>query len=137
MTTPLPSLPLVEALLGVVTTAAASRYGVYLAGAPRDTDPPYAVMYPDTGQKSAFDRTLTNDGPNELRYQVTSVGAGPEQAAWVADSVALALLTNVPTVTGRRVWKTIADGVQPMRRDDESTGLFFVTAQYLTKSDPA
>ncbi len=138
MTTPLDSLPLAKALLAQVTTAAGSTFDVYLAGAPHDRDPtkPYTVCYPDTGIKSGFHRTLANDAPDELRHQWTCVGVGPEQAVWVADKVSTALLSTVVTLTGRRVWKTVEEDVQQVRRDDQSTGLYFTTAQYLTRSDP-
>jgi hypothetical protein len=135
--TALESVPLVQALIAMIDAAGVT---VYWGGAPRGVDPPgkYAVIYPDTGMKSAQHRTLANNGPDELRYQITSVGVGPEQASWVADRVAAALLDGTPpTVSGRRVWKTVEVGVQPVRRDDASTGLFYATAQYLTRSDAA
>ena len=132
----LPSKPLVEALLAMVRGAVPAACPIYWAQAAASPGQTYAVFYPDTGTKSGFHRSLTNDGPDELRYQVTAVGKTPEQAAWVADRVAEALLSAVPTVAGRRVWPVIEEGSQPVRRDDESTGLFFATAQYLTRSDP-
>ncbi|MEV4246965.1 hypothetical protein AB0J63_26575 [Streptosporangium canum] len=131
----LPSKPLVEALLAMVQGAVPVTCPIYWAQAAASPGQTYAVFYPDTGTLSAFHRDLLNRGPDELRYQVTSVGQSPEQAAWVADRVAEALLSAVPTVAGRRVWPAIEEGSQPVRRDDESTGLFFATAQYLTRSD--
>jgi hypothetical protein len=136
VTTPLPSGPLVTALLEMVRAAVPSNCKIYLARAVQGAVPPYAVFYPDTGSKSPFERNVLNDAPRDLRYQVTSVGATPEQAAWVADKVAAALWSGVPTVTGRRVWPVIEEGSQPVRPDDESTGVFLATAQYLTRSDP-
>lgn len=137
MSTPLEALPLAQGLLTAVRTQAGAQFAVYFGGAPHDVSGKYAVFYPDTGVKSPFLRTLNNDGPDELRHQWTSVGVGPEQALWVADKVSIALLTTVPAVDGRRVWRTVEEDAQPLRRDDESTGLFYVTAQYLTRSDPA
>lgn len=137
MTTPLPSSPLVDALLAMVRAAVTVTCPIYLARAPQGAAPPYAVMYPDTGRKSALERNVLNEAPRDLRYQVTSVGATPEQAAWVADKVAAALWSGVPTVTGRRVWPVIDEGSQPVRPDDTSTGIFLATAQYLSRSDPA
>ncbi len=133
----LDALPLAQGVIAQVTSSAGSGFRVFFAGAPHETDPPYAVCYPDVGIKSGFHRTLTNDGPDEMRHQWTSVGAGPEQAMWVADRVSRALLAAVPSVEGRRVWKTVEESVQTVRRDDTSTGLYYVTAQYLTRSDPA
>lgn len=136
MTTPLASKPLIEALLAMMRASVGGSCPIYWAQAATNTAPPYAVVYPDSGMKSAFHRGLLNDGPDELRYQVTSVGKSPDQAQWVADKTAYALLTAVPAVAGRRVWPATEEGSQPVRRDDESTGLFFATAQYLTRSDP-
>lgn len=136
MNAPLESRPLVKALLAMLNTALGTACPVYWAEAPDSRPAKYAVMYPDTGMKSAFHRTLANNGPDELRYQITSVGADPEQAMWVADKVAHALLTAVPALTGRRVWPAIEEDSQPLRRDDASTGLFYATAQYLSRSDP-
>ncbi|GIH70342.1 hypothetical protein [Sphaerimonospora thailandensis] len=136
MTEPLESLPLVQALLKMLQAALSPGCPVYLAGAPRDAPEKYAVLYPDTGAESQVDRTLADTGPNDLRYQITSVGVGPEQALWVADRTNGTLLTTAPVVAGRRVRKAIREGSQPMRRDDDSTGLYYATAQYLTRSDP-
>ncbi|GAA3416216.1 hypothetical protein GCM10018952_44520 [Streptosporangium vulgare] len=134
--TPLPSRPLVGALLTFVQAGIPAACDIYWAEADAGATPPFAVFYPDSGMKSSFHRTLVNEGPNELRYQVTSVGATPDQAAWMADKVAAVLLGATPTVAGRRVWPAVEEGSQPVRRDDESTGLFIATAQYLTRSDP-
>lgn len=133
----LPALPLIQALMALAEDG--TDFPHYLAGAPRDTTAAkYAVWYPDTGIKSGFHRNLANDGPDELRFQITSVGTGPEQAIWVADHSSAALLNSVPpTVSGRRVWKTVEEGSQPVRRDDTSTGLWFATSQYLSRSDAA
>lgn len=136
MNPPLESRPLVKALLTMLNTGLGATCSVYWAEAPDGRLTKYAVMYPDTGMKSALHRTLANNGPDELRYQITSVGADPEQAMWVADKVAHVLLTAVPVVAGRRVWPAIEESSQPIRRDDTSTGLFYATAQYLSRSDP-
>ncbi|KAB8186865.1 DUF3168 domain-containing protein [Nonomuraea phyllanthi] len=134
--TPLPSRPLVDALLASWRAAVPDTLKIHDAQASPDAEPPYAVAYFDTGMKSGFHRDLTNDGPNELRYQITSVGATRDQAAWVADKMAAAVLGTVATVSGRRVWPAIEEGSQPVRREDDGTALFFATAQYLTRSDP-
>lgn len=131
--TTLDSLPLVQALMAMVD--AGTDFPHYLAGAPRDEVGRFAVWYPDTGIQSAVHRNLVNDGPDELRFQVTSVGVGPEQAMWVADRVSSLLLAGTPTVAGRRVWRTVEESSQPVRRDDDTTGLWFCTSQYLTRSD--
>lgn len=134
MTAPLPSSPLVEALIAMVQ-AAIPTCGVHWAGVPDGTRPPYAVFYPDTGMDSTADRALSDDVPTDLRYQVTSVGESVEQAVWVADKVDHALLTGIPTVDGRRVRPTRKEGSQPVQRDDEFTDLWFATNQYVTRSE--
>ncbi|MFF4417092.1 hypothetical protein ACFYY8_31615 [Streptosporangium sp. NPDC001559] len=135
MTTPLASKPLVEAIVVLLQAGVPSGCAVYWAGAPQGAAVPYAVIYPDSGTKSGFHRNLLNDGPDELRYQVTSVGASPGQAQLIADKVALTLLTTIPDVPGRRVWPTIEEGSQVVRREDESDALWIATAQYLSRSD--
>jgi hypothetical protein len=132
--TPLESSPLVVAIIAQLETAIGDG-NVHWAGAPRDEAPPFAVIWPDAGMESPFHRSLTNQAPNELRFQITSVGAGPEQAQWVADRTAEALLSTVLVVSGRRCWPTVREGSQPVRRDDDSTDLWLATAQYLTRSD--
>lgn len=134
---PVPSLALVNGLLTMIRTAVPATCSIYWAEAPADAEEPYAVLYPTQGLKSAFHRSLTNDAPTEVRYQVTAVGASPEQAAWVADKVTAALFAGVPTVTGQRVWPAVQEAAQPVRRDDESLTVFIATSQWLTRADPA
>ena len=136
MTTPLPASPLVEALLALLRAEFDDKAQVFWGGAFREAVAPYAVLWPDTGVESPIDRALNDEVPNDLRYQVTAVGDGPEQAAWVADIAAGVLLTTAPTVSGRRARVAQREGAQPVDRDDDSTGLYFSTAQYLTRSDP-
>jgi hypothetical protein len=134
--TPLPSRPLVDGLLVSWRAAVPVTLAIHDAEASPDAQPPYAVAYFDTGIKSGFHRNLVNDGPNELRYQITSVGVTRDQAAWVADKMAAAVLGAVPSVSGRRVWPAVEEGAQPVRREDDSTALFYATSQYVTRSDP-
>lgn len=135
--TPLPSRPLVDGLLAAWRTAVPVTLAIHDGQALPDADPPYAVAYFDSGMLSGFHRNLANDGPNELRYQITSVGATRDQAAWVADKMAAAVLGTTPSVSGRRVWPAVEEGSQPVRREDDSTALFYATNQYVTRSDPA
>ena len=135
--TPLPASPLIQALLSMIRTSVGVTCPIYWGGAAANAAAPYAVVYPDSGMLSPTRRTLANNGPDELRFQITSVGGSPDQAQWVADKTAHAVLTGVPVVAGRRVWPTVEEGSQPLRRDDGSIPLFFATAQYLTRSDPA
>lgn len=137
MIAPLPASPLIQALLAMIRISVGSGCPIHWGGAPQTAAPPFAVVYPDSGVLTAGERTLANNGPNELRFQITSVGQTPDQAQWVADKTSAAVLGGIPTVVGRRVWPTVEEGSQPLRRDDTSTPLFFATAQYLTRSDPA
>lgn len=132
----LPSKALVEALLTMVRAAVPATCDIYWAVAAQGATAPYAVFYPNSGMKSGFHRNLVNDGPTELRYQVTAVGDTADQAAWVADKVTAALLGGVPSVSGRRAWPAVQEAAQPIRRDDDSTSVFLATSQWLTRSDP-
>lgn len=136
MSAPLPSSPLVDGLLAMVRDVVPATCGIYESRAPQGAVPPYAVFHFDTGRKSPFERNVLNQAPRDLRYQTTSVGTTPDQARWVADKVAAALEGDVPAVSGRRVWPVIDEGAQPIRPDDESTGLFLASSQWLTRSDP-
>lgn len=134
MTAPyLPTSPLVDAILAMVRAAVPASCGIYEGVAPASEDPPFAVFYFDSGQKSPFERTVLNDAPRDLRYQTTAVGATPEQARWVADKVAAALYGGVPTVSARLVWPVIEESSQPIRRDDESAATFLATSEWLTR----
>ncbi len=135
--TPLPSSPLIEGLLAMVRADVPETCGIHNGKAPPGADLPYAVFYFDTGSKAVFHRNVVNDAPRDQRYQTTFVGETPEQVAWVADAVTTSLTGGVPVVAGRRVWPVIDEGSQPIDRDDESTGLFFGTSQWLSRSDPA
>ncbi|MFB4280847.1 hypothetical protein ACBJ59_36545 [Nonomuraea sp. MTCD27] len=131
----LPAAPLVDAILAMVRAGVPATCKVYEGRSVPGAVPPYAVFYFDSGGKSAFERNVLNEAPRDLRYQVTAVGSTPEQARWVADKVFVPLLTSVPSVSGRQVWPAIEEGSQPVRPDDEATGFFLATSQYLTRSE--
>jgi hypothetical protein len=120
----------------MLDAALPAAVGVYWAGASANAAPPYVVLYPDVGMESVADRALSDDVPNDLRFQITSVGESAEQAMWIADKANMVLLATVPTVAGRRVRPIRQEAAQPVRRDDESTALWFATAQYLARSEP-
>lgn len=134
--TPLESRPLVLALVAMLDAELPSDVGIYWGGAPQNKQAPYAVLYPDIGMESVQDRALSDDVPNDLRFQITSVGASAEQALFVADKANKALLAGVPSVSGRRVRPIRQEAAQPVRRDDNSTALWLATAQYLVRSEP-
>lgn len=70
--------------------------------------------------------------------QLTAVGIGPEQATAYADAARAALLTASLTVAGRAVWPAWQTGEQPVQRDDSvNPPLYYATAQYAIKSNPA
>ncbi|MFI6813769.1 hypothetical protein ACIBG7_15215 [Nonomuraea sp. NPDC050328] len=134
---PLESRPLVLAIVAMLDAGLPNTIGIFWGMAPQGATPPYAVLYPDGGMESPADRSLADDVPTDLRFQITAVGATPEQAALVADKTALILLTAVPSVPGRRVRPIRQEGTQPVQRDDTAGELFFATAQYLARSDRA
>lgn len=72
-------------------------------------------------------------------FQVTAVGLGEEQATAFADDVQAVLLTDTPpSVTGRVAWPIQFVASQPVTRDDSvMPPLWFATAQYAIKSNPA
>jgi hypothetical protein len=135
-TTPLESRPLVLAIVAMLDAALPNEIGLYWGGSPQNRQPPFAVLYPDIGVESTQDRALSDDVPNDLRFQITSVGASAEQALLIADKANTALLTGSPNVSGRRVRPIRQEAAQPVRRDDESTALWLATAQYLARSEP-
>lgn len=137
MTTPIETSPVITALRAMVETALAGNPPLYYADSPREEVGKYAVFYPDVGRKSQQHRDLLGNGLHELRYQITAVGTGPEQALWVHDAMAVTLLTGVPVVAGRRVWPAIQEAAQQVRRDPTSTDFWIATSQWLTRSDPA
>ncbi len=137
MTQLITASPVITAVLLMVNEETGGNPTLYDADSPRDAVGKYAVMYPDVGRKSSEHRDLLGVGPHELRYQITSVGVSREQASWVHDRIAEALLTLVPVVAGRRCWPAIQESAQNIRRDSTSTNLWFGTAQYLTRSDAA
>lgn len=138
MTTPyLPTAPLAAAILAMVRTSVPATCDIYEGAAPLDVEPPFAVFYFDSGRKSAFERTVLNNAPRDLRYQTTCVGSTPEQARWAADKVGAALYGGVPSVSGRLVWPVIEESSQPIRRDDESLTSYLATSQWLTRSEVA
>lgn len=103
-----------------------------------DTDTACAVIYGSPGLASGplGDRFADL----QIEFQVTAVGAGPEQALYIADVVKAALLaTPPPPVAGRAVWPLWQPAPpQPVRRDDTvQPALYIATAQYVIKSNPA
>jgi hypothetical protein len=134
---PLDALPLVKAFEAALRASLEPGCRVYLGGAPREAAPPYVVLYPDTGTESDVDRALSDDVPNDLYTQITAVGEGFDQALWAADKANSVMLTTVPSMPGRKVRPTLKDDSQPVRRDDESTGLWYATSQYITRSESA
>jgi hypothetical protein len=137
VSTPIETSPVIAALLAMVEAALSGNPPLYYADSPRDAEGKYAVLYPDVGRKSQQHRNLLNDGPHELRYQITAIGVGPEQAVWVHDAIAVTLLTNVPVVAGRRCWPASQEAAQQVRRDPQSTDYWVATSQWVTRSDPA
>lgn len=104
--------------------------------APASASAPYVVLYPDSGTPEG---TLGDRFCDLLMdFQVTAVGRMPEEAMYQADKARIALLGSVPTVTGRTVQPLWQRDSQPVLRDDDVTPpLFYATAQYQLRSEPA
>jgi hypothetical protein len=122
----------VRDMLDALLPAAAN---VHLGGVPDGTLPPYVALYPDVGAESTADRSLADGVPMDVRWQATSVGATFDQAHLLAGKVDTITRANVPDVPGRRIRPIRQEGSQPVRRDDESTGLWLGTAQYLARCE--
>jgi hypothetical protein len=131
----LPAAPLVDAILAMIRSSVPATCDIYEGRAAPAAEPPYAVLYFDSSGKSPFERNINNEAPRDLRCQVTAVGNTPEQARWVADKVFVPLVASTPSVAGRNVWPAIQEGSQPVERDDESTGYYLATSQWLTRSE--
>jgi hypothetical protein len=110
---------------------------VLVGGVPDGTPRPYVVLYPDIGAESSADRALDESVPMDVRWQATSVGDTAAQALLLAGKVDTLTRRNVPTVPGRRIRPVRQEGSQPIRKDEESTGLVFGTAQYVARCDRA
>lgn len=108
---------------------------VHLGGAPDGTRPPYVVLYPFIGTESTADRTLADTVPMDVRWQATSVGATFDQALLLAGKIDTLTRANVPDVPGRRIRPIRQESSQTVRKDEESTGLFLGTAQYLARCE--
>lgn len=135
MTEPQEAHPLAEAIRLMLDTGLPTAVTVHLGGAPANTLPPYVVLYPDLGTESSVDRSLADDVATDFRFQATTVGVSAAQALLTAGKVDTLLRTAVPTLPDRRVRPIRQEGSQPVGRDDTSTPVWFVTAQYLARSD--
>ncbi|WP_214327848.1 hypothetical protein [Nonomuraea sediminis] len=114
-----------------------ANVGVGIGGAPADATPPYVALYFPLGDESDADRALNDDVATDVLFQATTVAASPEQALLVAGKAATLLRTMDASLPDRRVRPILQDGSQPVGRDDTSVPVWFVTAQYLARCDPA
>jgi hypothetical protein len=125
--------PHVRALQAVLVGAGLN---VGIADAPAGTNPPYVVLWPLVG---GLDGSLGDHREVlVLRWQISAVGAGAEQAVQQADRARSALMAGPIAVAGRVVHAPLMLDGQPVRRDDETQPARWVaTAQYEARSDPA
>lgn len=127
--------PVAEAIRAMLDVGLPAAVSVHIGGAPTGTALPHVVLYPDVGTEAPVDRALNETVPTDFRFQATTVGGSAAQAVLTAGKVNSLLLTIVPTVEGRRVRPIVQEGSQPVDRDDDSTPLWFCTAQYLARVD--
>lgn len=119
-------------LYAAVVTRLASQTGKNIGRveAPSDKTLPYAVVYPvdDSAPPTSLGDTQE---VTVHEFQVTSVGATPQQAEWMQTKVRTALLGWVPTVTGYSFGRVDKIGGQPSQRDDGvQPAQFFATDDY-------
>lgn len=96
---------------------------------------PYSVLYPSSPDL---------DGPIGDKYadaehtvMVHHIGTGPEQAEWLADQVAAALLPGV-AVPGRDLLYVTREDSQPVQRDEDvKPPLYYVVDTYVVATTPA
>jgi hypothetical protein len=135
VTEPQQAHPLAEAIRLMLDNGLPASVAVHLGGAPTGSAVPYVALYPDLGTESSVDRTLDDGAATDFRFQATTVGGSAAQALLTAGKVDTLLRTAVPTLPDRRVRPIRQEGSQPVGRDDTSTPVWFVTAQYLARSD--
>lgn len=135
MTEPQEAHPLAEAIRLMLDNGLPTAVAIHLGGAPTGSTAPYVALYPDLGTESSVDRSLADDVATDFRFQTTTVGVSAAQALLTAGKVDTLLRTAVPTLPDRRVRPIRQEGSQPVDRDDTSTPVWFVTAQYLARSD--
>jgi hypothetical protein len=97
---------------------------------------PYAVVYPDPGTPEGS----LGDRYRDLlvEFQVTCVGAGPQQAMDVAGRVRTVLLTQLPVISGRVVqplWQE-PTGERLRRDDDVSPPLWYLPLIFQMRTEP-
>lgn len=86
------------AVLAAVDAALPAACPAYPARAPREAAPPYAVVHSASG---TADGSVADQSDWTGIYQVTCVGASPDQAAAAADLVRAALVMAALVVSGR------------------------------------
>lgn len=124
----------VAAVLALVD--AVPNVNVYDAIVPNDPALPYVVVRTDTGPRTRSSILATSDRL-DLTVWCTSVGATREQAQWVAEKVAGALLDVRPTVSGRQCFPIESVNSQPAQRDDAiSPPLMYAVDEYRLTSIP-
>lgn len=115
----------------VVAQLNAAGVVAYLSEAAAGHPETYVVVHPSPG----FPAGTIGDRFAELlmRFQTTSVGAGPAQAQWTHDKVAAALTSGLPVLAGRTVHPIWMDEEpQPVRRDDTlANPLFYAVARWV------
>jgi hypothetical protein len=87
-------------------------------------NPPFVVVYPQTGLRSG---TVSDpEADASLLYRLMCVGWDRVGAEWMADECAIAMRTI--TVPGRRVLRVYLENEVAVTRDDDTTPPFFTAA---------
>lgn len=110
------TLPHLTAVMALLRDELPHNLGAELGVAPVD-GPPYAVIYPDTGNVG-WARLCMTRTEIVVRFWVHAIGLMPEQAMWAMDKVRNALDgTRLPVDGYRTQAITQTLGPQPMTRD--------------------
>lgn len=97
---------------------AAAGVAVALVDVPpeKEDDAPWAIIYPLFGQQD--ETALMTNSYRDLTYQVTCVGATPQQARWAQEKVQAALLTSAAWGSGNICGINLMSGGMVTREDE-------------------
>ena len=130
------TLEMAEAIVGLLEGAGLSAS---LGESSGTVNPPHVVVWASSGFALPTDLGHVI-GDIELSFQLTAIGATPEQAQWAADKARVAVnRVIVSDIDGDAFWPIWAEQAsQPVRRDDQvQPPMFVATSRWVLRSTPA